>query len=165
MTIRHSSNLALQMTEFDILAQTLGEVETMALMKRIWTALIFATLLAFNAAHAHATSSIFCEGMGNDADISILFGAGPMLSALEVDASFKDSELSTRDREGVQKALILQFSADENALSLELMDDQADQHLASLRLLRQMDVDAEPIQVGILSFTDGASAGVVCTGP
>ncbi|MGJ8529942.1 hypothetical protein [Maritalea sp.] len=113
----------------------------------------------------YATSSIGCEGINSDAAVSILFGAGPMLNAIEVEASLGDRAISTRELDGAEKAYILQFSADQRQLSLELMDDQADQHLASVRLLRHLDDETDYLQIGILSFNGSAPVAITCFGP
>ena len=137
----------------------------MNLKKKIIIRSALLVSLAFMSKPGYATSSISCEGIGTDASVSILFGAGPMLNALEVDATLGDRAISTRERDGAEIAIILQFSADEKELNLELMDDQADQHLASIRLLRHIDDDAEPVQIGLLSFTNSSPVGIICTGP
>lgn len=131
---------------------------------------ILSAMLAFHIfllGTASATTNMECQGINSDASVSILFGAGPLLSALEVDVSLGGKVISTRGRDGAEAANILQFSADTKELRLDLMDDQAEQHLASIRLLRHLDDEDNDggIQIGLLKFKQFSPVGVTCIGP
>jgi len=132
--------------------------------KTILHGALFAFLVGMTTP-AQATSSIGCQGINSDAAVNILFGAGPLLNPLSVDVFFGDREISTQPRDGVEKAAILQFFANDNELTLELMDEQADQHLVTVRLLRLLDGDAEPLQIGFLNIHGSGPVGITCDGP
>ncbi len=122
-------------------------------------------LMAFIPGTANATTNMECEGINSDAEVTILFGAWPLLAALEADVVLGDKVISTRGREGADAAYIVQFRADAKEMTLELVDDQADQHLATIRLLRHLSVEDEGLQVGILRFKDAKPVGITCIGP
>ncbi|MCZ4271474.1 helix-turn-helix domain-containing protein [Maritalea porphyrae] len=64
-----------------------------------------------------------------------------------------------------QQAYILQFSGDDESLVLQLMDYQAENHFATLRVLRHISDDGETLQVGILHIAGKPAMAVVCEGP
>ena len=132
--------------------------------RAVFLSIVFA-VLAIVPGTASATTNMECGGINSDAQVTILFGAGPLLAALEADVILGDEVISTREREGAEPAYILQFSANDRELLLELMDDQADQHLATIRLLRHLSDEDEGLQVGILRFKDAKPVGITCIGP
>lgn len=126
-----------------------------------------AWIIAFIAmtGHAHATSNIGCTGIGSDADVNILIGAGPVLSALEVSVGLGERVISTYSDTKFEHGNIVQFHANEHELSLDLMDDQAEVLLASVRILRYDDNENEPLQVGYLHVNGAQPVGITCVGP
>lgn len=121
-------------------------------------------LLAMSG-HAHATSNIGCSGIGSDADVNILFGAGPVLNALEVTVGLDEQIISTYSDTKFEHGNIVQFHANEHELSLDLMDDQAIELLASVRILRFDDNENEPFQIGYLHVNGAPPVGITCVGP
>jgi len=130
--------------------------------RRVRIAFWSTLLVLLSAGQAFATSSLECSGIGTDAGVSILFGAGPMLNAIEADVFIDQRGISTRQYQDVERAAIMQFSADQNQLRLELMDDQADKHLATVHIVRQIDGANEPVQVGILNIIGVQPVSIVC---
>jgi len=133
--------------------------------RKLKSTMFGAVVLSALAGPALATSSLECTAINADAGATILFGAGPMLNAIDADAYFDDRFIATRPFDKTERAYILQFAGDEREMKLELMDDQADKHLATLRILRHMDGDAEPLQVGILHIVGKPPVAVTCEGP
>lgn len=124
-------------------------------------------IIAFMAmtAHAHATSNIGCTGIGSDADVDILIGAGPVLNALEVTVGLDERVISTYSDTKFEHGNIVQFHANEHELSLDLMDDQAAELLVSVRILRYDDNENEPFQIGYLQVEGAPPVGITCGGP
>ena len=137
----------------------------MTLFNTLKWALAGAALASAFAAPALATSSLECSGVGADAGATVLFGAGPMLNAIDADVYLDDRFIATRPFDNAERAYILQFKGDDKSIYVELMDDQADKHLATLRVLRHMDEDGEPLQVGILHIKGKPPVSVNCEGP
>lgn len=116
--------------------------------------------------YAHATSNIECSG--TDADVSILIGAGPVLNALEASVALGDRYITTYPHQDGEHGNIVQFHANEYELSMDMMDDQAEELLASVRILKYIDKndnDAEPFQIGYLRVSGSPPVGITCLGP
>lgn len=137
----------------------------MNFVKSLFNQLPVVILLALISTPASATTNMFCTGIDSDADIAILFGGGPVLNALEAEVFFAGKAVSTRGRDDAENAVIAQFSADRRQLRLELINDQADQLLATIRLLRHLDDNGEPVQIGLLQFGNSKPVGITCEGP
>ncbi|GLQ17691.1 hypothetical protein [Maritalea porphyrae] len=137
----------------------------MTLLAKLRFMVTSALVLLAMSGPALATSSLDCTASGADAGASILFGAGPMLNAIDADAFYDDLFVATRPFDKAQQAYILQFSGDVKSIVLQLMDDQADKHLATLRVLRHIGDEGEQLQVGILHVVGKPAVAVVCEGP
>ena len=126
--------------------------------------LVSALTLSVFSTTAGATTNMYCKGIDSDADVTILFGGGPVLSALEADVFLAGKGVSTRGVGNGVDANIVQFAADKKHLHLDLINDQADIHLVSIRLLRYI-TDEETVQIGLLQFRDKTPVGIICEGP
>lgn len=120
------------------------------------------------SSHANATSNIECSGIDADADVSILLGAGPVLNALEASVSLDERYITTYTHQDAEHGNIVQFHANEDELSLDLMDDQAEELIASVRIVRHYDEandESEPLQIGYLRVGNQIAVGITCVGP
>ncbi|WP_299474580.1 hypothetical protein [uncultured Roseibium sp.] len=133
--------------------------------KALFSHFAFAFLFLLLTSQANATHNMFCSGIDSDTDVTILFGAGPVLAPLEADIYFDGKAISTRDRENAEDATIVQFSADDEHLRMQLINDQADTLLATVRVLRHFNDDEEPVQIGLLQFGASTPVGITCEGP
>lgn len=130
--------------------------------------LFLVAALSILTGHAHATSNLECTGIESDAGISILFGAGPVLNALEASVSLGERYITTYTHQDAEHASIAQFHANKNELSLDLMDEQAEVLIASVRILRYYDETndkSEPLQIGYLRINGASPVGITCEGP
>lgn len=131
-----------------------------------WLIAIVAPLVI--TGHAHATSSIECSGINTDAEVSILIGAGPVLNALEVSVGLNERVISTYADTKFEHGNIVQFQANEYELNVDLIDDQAEVLLASVRMVRYDGENvgsAEPFQIGYLAIDGEPVVGITCDGP
>ncbi len=117
---------------------------------------------------AHATSNIECTGVNSDAGVSILIGAGPVLNALEASVALNERYITTYKHQEGEHANIVQFKANEYEVQLDLMDDQAEVLLASVRILKFIDKnndESEPYQIGYMHLNGSQAVGITCEGP
>lgn len=115
--------------------------------------------------HAQATFNIECTGIDSDAGVSILIGAGPVSNALEASVFLNKRYITTYTHINEEHGNIVQFYANKHELGLDLMDDQAEVLLASVRILRYADDENEPFQIGYLQIDGAPPVGVTCVGP
>ncbi|MEO1748993.1 MAG: hypothetical protein AAFR27_10340 [Pseudomonadota bacterium] len=112
---------------------------------------------------AFATSAISCIGVDADVEVFILFGAGPILTPISATVTIGDEEISTIAK--AEPASIAQFKGDEKELHLDLVDAQAIDVLASVRILRFDDGASEPVQIGYVSAPGEGAFAIRCDGP
>ena len=109
---------------------------------------------------------MYCDGIGSDAEITVLFGAGPVLNIIDVSLSAGEHYISTQNREGATPAFIARDFADVETIKVDLMDDQASELLVSIRIVRSPYTDdEEPFQIGYLQIGENRPLGVTCAGP
>lgn len=114
---------------------------------------------------AYATSSVECSGIDASASARILYGAGPVPHVISATIELNDIIITTQSDELGTFALVAQFLAIDEELRLELMDDQADQHLVSLRVVRHNDDTTETFQIGYMRVGQNEPIAVRCDGP
>ncbi|MEO0544146.1 MAG: hypothetical protein AAFY99_10050 [Pseudomonadota bacterium] len=114
---------------------------------------------------ASATTTMFCDGIGSDVSVQILFGGGPILNALEATIGIGKTDITTRVDLTDQPATIVQFKGTEEEIQLDLVDSQATVVLASLRIVRTDDGENEPVQVGYVAVLGNPPAAIECEGP
>lgn len=140
----------------------------MKLKTIICRSLIGVFALSATTNYANATSNIECTGIEADASASILIGAGPVLNALEASVSIGERYITTYTHIDAEHANIVQFLANKDELSLDLMDEQAEELIASVRILRYYDETndkSEPLQIGYLHINGASPVGITCEGP
>ena len=129
---------------------------------------LYATLallsLGFSGS-AWATTNLFCSGIDNDVSVQVLFGGGPILNALEATVSTGKVDITTRRDLTDQPATIVQFKGNDEEIHLDLVDSQATLVLASLRVLRFIDGETEPLQIGYVKIDSNPPAAIRCQGP
>ncbi|WP_305989477.1 hypothetical protein [Roseibium sp. MMSF_3544] len=119
--------------------------------------------LALLASPASATSNMFCDGIDSGVEVNILFGAGPVLTIIDVTLSTETQYFSTQKRDGATPAWIARDFADDDMVKVDLIDDQASDLIASIRVVRSD--DEEPYQIGYVQLTGSPTMGVTCVGP
>ena len=112
---------------------------------------------------AFATASISCGSDNDSLSVNVILGAGPVTNVVQVEIQNGDQLISTSN--GDAPAVIARSYITDTMLSIDLMDDQALDHVAELRVVRYLGDESEGLQVGFAKLKDVAPIAVVCDGP
>ncbi|MTI43006.1 hypothetical protein JM93_01821 [Roseibium hamelinense] len=115
------------------------------------------------AGPALATSNITCDAFEGAAVADILFGAGPVPAIIDVTVGTGNDYYTTKGLPDAVPLVIARAFTDAETVKIDLMDDQAERLLVSIRLLRS--AGEEPLQIGYLQVGDEPPVGVTCIGP
>tara|TARA_R110002020_G_scaffold6361_7_gene26869 strand:+ start:534 stop:944 length:411 start_codon:yes stop_codon:yes gene_type:complete len=113
---------------------------------------------------AQATGSISCTDMKADSGVDILLGAGPVSNVLRVTIALGERQLTTEPGLPGERVTIAQAFDDGEVFRIDLVDDQATELVAIVRLLRA-DHDSMPLQLGFVQLGDEPPVGLTCVGP
>jgi hypothetical protein len=127
--------------------------------------LCVALLLGATMGRAQGTVSISCAGMDSDLGVNIVFGAGPVWTILDVVIESDDRIISTRPSEAGAQVFIARSFTDDDLLQIDLVDDQALDLIAAIRVLRYYDDTNGAYQIGYVRLDNNLPVGVSCDGP
>ncbi len=116
------------------------------------------------AGPAHATQSIGCTDMKSDSSVDILFGAGPIPNFLSVTVIVGDRRLTTVPGQPGEQVTIAQAYDDGEVVRVDLIDLQAQNKVAAIRIIRADD-EAGPFQIGYVQIEGNVAVGITCEGP
>ena len=114
---------------------------------------------------ALSTVSISCLGIDSDTSVDVLFGAGPVPSVLDVTVRDGASHFSTRDKDGATLAFVARAYVDEEEIRSDLVDEQAEVLVVSIRVVRFEGGEVEPFQIGYVRVGEAQPVGISCVGP
>lgn len=127
------------------------------------TSSAFAVLLAM-VGQAHATVSIECTDIKQDTGVNLLLGAGPVPSFLSVTIALGDRLITTVPGQPGEQATIAQAYDDGEFVRVDLVDTQAENKVATIRIVRA-DESTGPFQIGYVQIDEGVAVGITCVGP
>ncbi len=136
-------------------------------MPRRTEALTLAAWLAWGLATAdpaHAALSIGCTDMKSDSSVEILLGAGPVPNFLSVTVVLGDRRLTTVPDQPGEQVRIAQAYDDGEVVRVDLVDPQAQNKVAVIRIIRADD-KAGPFQIGYVQIDGNPAVGITCEGP
>lgn len=133
-------------------------------MLKRYAVILAGLAITASAAPAWATATIGCSGIGNDAEVTLTIGAGPVPNLISAVVSVNETLLTTIDGQNGQKASIAQAYDDGEVLRLDLVDEQAENALAAVRIVRADDKSGSA-SAGVVQIHGLAPAAILCEGP
>ncbi|MCP5082889.1 MAG: hypothetical protein GY948_14475 [Alphaproteobacteria bacterium] len=116
------------------------------------------------AGPAQAALSIGCTDMKSDSSVEILLGAGPVPNFLSVTIALGDRHLTTVPGQPGEQVSIAQAYDDGEVVRVDLVDPQAQNKIAAIRIIRAND-KAGPFQIGYVQLEGDVAVGITCEGP
>lgn len=127
------------------------------------TYILSGMLLMLSATNGNATGSINCSGMSDEVSVRIVLGAGPIPNIAQAEIRWDGRVISTFDSN--DPAIVARSYIDVENIKLDIMDDQATEQVASIRVVRSLDADTEGLQVGFVKLVTLPPMMIMCDGP
>ncbi|MEP0940165.1 MAG: hypothetical protein ABJH63_10665 [Rhizobiaceae bacterium] len=121
--------------------------------------------LCLLSTHAHATASISCGATNSETGAKFILGAGPIPSVYSATVASDTAAYSTSPIENHEPASIARSYIDDETIKIDLVDDQATNVVAKIRIIRTEDPETGPFQIGYIQMLGAAPEVVTCDGP